>query len=113
MICPTVDERPTDPQWNARGGNMAPDSNFKDQDPKKQYNRPENPKDRSGSYDSGQDFDPTEGFDNHPDDQYTSDMVKEEDEFFYREGQPEGSGEDETTEKSEDEATRKKNKKGD
>jgi hypothetical protein len=65
---------------------MAPDTNFKDQDPKKQYNRPENPKDRSGSYDKAQDFDPTEGYDDHPDDQYTSDMVQGEDEFMYHEG---------------------------
>ena len=62
---------------------MPPDTNFKDQDPKRQHSRPENPKDRGGSYDAGQDFDPTEGFDDHPDDLYTSDMVQEEDRFLY------------------------------
>jgi hypothetical protein len=65
---------------------MPPDTNFKEQDPKRQYNRPENLKDRSGSYDRGQPFDPTEGYDNHPDDQFTSDMVQEEDRFLAREG---------------------------
>lgn len=65
---------------------MAPDSNFKNQDPKKQYNTPENPKDRHGSYDKAQDFDPTDGYDDHPDDQFTSDMIHEEDKFLYREG---------------------------
>lgn len=62
-----------------------PDTNFKEQDPKRQYNRPENLKDRGGSYDKGQDFDPTEGYDNHPDDQFTSDMVHDEDKFAARE----------------------------
>lgn len=65
---------------------MPPDTNFKEQDPKRQYNRPENLKDRSGGYDRGQGFDPTEGYDDHPDDQYTADMVGEEDKFYAREG---------------------------
>ena len=65
---------------------MAPDTNFKEQDPKRQYNTDENPKNRAGSYDSGQDFDPTEGYDNHPDDQYTADMVQEEDRYLYEAG---------------------------
>ena len=75
---------------------MAPDTNFKSQDPKKQYNTDENRKDRSGGYDSGQDFDPTEGYDNHPDDQFTSDMVHDEDKFLYQEGhQYEDEGDEE------------------
>lgn len=77
---------------------MAPDTNFKEQDPKRQYNRPENPKDRHGSYDSGQDFDPTEGYDDHPDDHYTADMVKEEDEFLAKEGHQYDEEEDEEEE---------------
>lgn len=81
---------------------MAPDTNFKNQDPKKQYNTPENPKDRHGSYDKGQDFDPTDGYDDHPDDQFTSDMVHEEDRFLAREGhqyeeEEEGTDESEGT----------------
>jgi len=64
-----------------------PDTNFKEQDPKRQYSDPENPKDRSGSYDTSVDFDPTEGYDNHPDDNFTADMIKEEDRFLYEEAQ--------------------------
>ena len=80
---------------------MAPDTNFKDSDPKKQYNTPENPKDRHGSYDKGQDFDPTHGYDDHPDDQYTSDMVHDEDKFFSREGHQYEDDEEEGKEKRE------------
>ncbi|MEX2535311.1 MAG: hypothetical protein WD273_06870 [Trueperaceae bacterium] len=80
---------------------MAPDTNFKEQDPKKQYNTPENPKDRHGSYDKGQNFDPTEGYDNHPDDQYTADMVQEEDRFMAREGHQYKEDDEETGETEE------------
>jgi hypothetical protein len=81
---------------------MGTDTNFKEQDPKRQYNRPGNPKDRHGSYDKGQDFDPTEGYDNHPDDQFTSDMVHDEDEFLAREGHQYDEDEEEEEERDED-----------
>lgn len=62
-----------------------PDTNFKEQDPKRQYSTPDNPKDRSGSYDTSVEFDPTEGYDNHPDDNFTADMIEEEDRFLFEE----------------------------
>ncbi|MEX2541825.1 MAG: hypothetical protein WD314_08450 [Trueperaceae bacterium] len=85
---------------NTKQQTHAYQTNFKEQDPKRQYNTPDNLKDRHGSYDKGQDFDPTEGYDDHPDDQFTSDMVHDEDRFSAREAhQYDEDDEDEAEEK--------------
>lgn len=54
-----------------------PDTNIKDHDPKRLFSTPDNRKDRSGSYDEGQDFDPTEGFDHYPDDVATTELSED------------------------------------
>ena len=43
------------------------DTNFKERDPKKQYSDADDPKDRSGNYEGGTDFDPTDGVRPEPD----------------------------------------------
>lgn len=54
------------------------DTSFKDYDPKRGHSNPDNPKDRGGSYDEGQDFDPTHGHEDVTDEHATTDLAEEE-----------------------------------
>lgn len=56
------------------------DTNFKDYDPKRDFSKPDNPKDRGENYDSGKKFDPTHGHKDVTDENATTDLAEEEEE---------------------------------
>ena len=53
------------------------DTSFKDYDPKRGHDNPDNRKNRGQNYDQGKDFDPTHGHTNTTDEHATTDLADE------------------------------------